>query len=169
MNIKGAVMYFEEFNDNAHIWIYGFNRTMIENEAQLVDGIFTEFVSTWKSHGNPVNGKSLLLHNRFVILAVSRENYVSGCSIDSCVRIFKQLKESNNLDGLDLDLVFYRSGDQIHSTGRSEFQDLIERGEVGSRTMVFDTTIHTVGTLRAGKFEQPVSESWHSRYFSLSA
>jgi len=162
-------MYFEEFEDNAHIWIYGFNRTMTESEAQLAETTFREFVSTWKSHGNPVDGKCLLLHDRFIVLAVSKESYVSGCSIDSSVRIFKHLKEANNLDGLDLNLVFYRSGDQIRSTGRSEFQELIDRGEISSDTMVFDTTIHTVGMLRAGKFEQPVSESWHSSYFSLSA
>jgi hypothetical protein len=162
-------MYFEEFEDNAHIWIYGFDRTLTESELQLVDTMFGEFVLSWKSHGNPVNGKYLLMHNRFVILAVSKESYVSGCSIDSSVRIFKHLKETSNLDGLDMNLVFYRSGDQIRSTGRLEFQDLIDQGEVSSDTMVFDTTIHTVGTLRAGKFEQPVSESWHSRYFSLSA
>jgi len=162
-------MHFDHFDDDAHIWIYGFNRNMSVREKDEIEKALENFTTHWNSHGKPVNGGYLILHNRFAILAVSKEDFVSGCSVDSSVRVFKNIKEMTGLDGLDVNLVFYRKNQEIHSTNRIQFQLLIDQDEVGSETVVFDTSIQTVGDLRSGKFEQPLSHSWHATYFSLSA
>jgi len=162
-------MDFKSFTDDARIWIYGFDRTLSEHEKIIADELLNKFVRDWKSHGSPVRAQYALTCNRFAILAVSAEDVISGCSIDSSIKIFKDLKEKLGVNALDVNLVFYRTGQEIRSTNRLEFQNMIDRGAIGQETMVFDTTIQTLGDLRSGKFERPLSTSWHARVFSLSA
>ncbi len=162
-------MYFGSLHENAHIWIYGFDRTMTEQERITVSQELQQFTSQWKSHGKKINGEYLILYDRFVILAVSHQDFVSGCSIDSSVRIFKKIQNDLDLNGLDVNLVFYRKNGGILSANRTEFQKALDVRELGPDTVVYDTTIQTVGDLRAGKFERKLAESWHAGVFSLSA
>ena len=162
-------MHFNQYDDDAHIWVYGFNRTFSALEKSAVEAALREFTAGWQSHGKKVSGDFLILHDRFVILAVPQKDFVSGCSIDSSVQVFRELNDSLGLDGLDAGLVFYRKNDTVAAIDRPGFQNLIDRGEIKSDTIVFDSSIQTVGELRAGKFERPLSGSWHAVYFSLSA
>ena len=93
----GGSMHFDRLNDDAHIWVYGFDRTMSEQQRSAVEKELTYFITHWKSHGKTINGHYLILYNRFVLLGVSREQFVSGCSVDASVRIFKNIKELNNI------------------------------------------------------------------------
>ncbi len=162
-------MNFENLSDDAQIWIYGFDRSVSEMEKSFITTELKIFTEQWKSHGKPVNGQFKILHDRFAVLAIPREDYISGCSVDSSVRIFKNIKETLHVEALDVNLVFYLKNGEIKAAIRFEFQNLIDQGEIDSNTIVFDTTIQTLGELRSGKFERPLSESWHADYFSLSA
>ena len=159
-------MYFNRFDDDAHIWIYGFDRTMSARVYEIVEQELQQFTASWKSHGKKVDGDYMVLHNRFVILAVSRESFVSGCSIDSSVRVFKKLRENLGLDGLNVNLVYHRGERGIESQSRIDFQKALDAGQIKPETVVFDTTIQSLRDLREGKFEQKITESWHAGYFS---
>lgn len=157
---------FARFSETDRLWVYGFSRpltgtclTRIENTLQL-------FISTWTSHGLPVDGDFSILGNRFVLLAGGLKEGISGCSIDSSVRCFKELKDIYDLDGLDRSLIFYRDAESlIQSVSFFDFQHLVKDGKITSQTRVFDNTIENVGNLQRGEFEVDFENSWHAQRF----
>lgn len=151
---------FPNFEDQSRIWIYGLSRQLINREDIIVKNYLNNFIKTWKSHGDDVTGAYEILLNRFVIITAQTSS-VSGCSIDSSVSIFKELHKKYKLNVLDLDLVFYRDVEEIKSVKRLEFDHLIRTHEITLDSIVFDTTIQTLGLLRQGQFELPVRNSWH--------
>ena len=148
------------FDNNALIWIYGFSKKLSGNDKKVVADALDHFVKSWKSHGDDVAGAFSLIYGRFVILA-AKSSGVSGCSVDSSIHIFKELRNKNALDALNLNLVFYRVDEEIESVPRTEFSNMVKAGKISLETTVFDTSILSISQLREGKFELPVKNSWH--------
>ncbi len=157
---------FKEFRPDTRLWVYAFPQKLDRQQLHLVRTILNEFVQDWKSHQDDVRGEFEILHDQFVFIAGESIDKISGCSIDSSVRVFKFLRDQHGLDALDRNRVYYREGDKIMMTPRSEFQPLVDSGKVNSDTIVFDTSIHTVGELHAGKWELPFRQSWHAEAFA---
>lgn len=156
------------YRPETKLWIYAFSRRLDAGEMTLVYSVLKNFVDEWKSHQHDVRGAFEIVHDQFVLIAAESDNGISGCSIDSSVAVFKWLKAQNNLDALDRSFVFYRDGDVVRATTRSEFQELVDAGKINSDTRVFNNTITTIGELHAGKWEVPLSQSWHAQAFSAS-
>jgi hypothetical protein len=158
---------FKGLPDTARIWVYGFERPLDDGAAQTVSEQLEAFISGWVSHGIPVNGAYTIQHRRFLLIAGTCPQGISGCAIDSSIANLKELRNIHGIDGLNRDLVFFRNADgAIESLDRAAFLHEVECGRVGSDTPVFDTTIETVGDLRAGRFEEPFERSWHARAFT---
>ena len=156
----------EDYRPETKLWIYAFSRRLDAGEMTLVYSVLKNFVDEWKSHQHDVRGAFEIVHDQFVLIAAESDNGISGCSIDSSVAVFKWLKAQHNLDALDRSFVFYRDGDVVRTTTRSEFQELVDTGKVKSDTKVFNNTITTIGDLHVGKWEVPLSQSWHAQAFS---
>jgi hypothetical protein len=160
---------FPDFANNAIIWIYSFDSDLDKKDILIVEQALARFIKSWKSHGTPVRGDYAILFNRFVFLCADATVNVSGCSIDSSVRVFKELYQKHNLNALDINIVFYKDKNNILSVNRFEFQKLINQGKINQDTIVYNTSIHSLGELRAGFFESKLKDCWHSKVFALSA
>ena len=158
----------EDYRPETKLWIYAFSRRLDAGEVTLVYTVLKNFIDDWKSHQHDVRGAFEIVHDQFVLIAAESDNGISGCSIDSSVAVFKWLKAQHNLDALDRGFVFYRDGDVVRTTTRSEFQGLVDAGKIISDTRVFNNTITTIGDLHADKWEVPLSQSWHAQAFSAS-
>lgn len=159
-------MAFERFPDNSKIWIYGFNNNLSPKECELITAKLNNFVSNWTWHGAAVTGAFKLIENRFVILAAT--DSISGCSIDSSVAVFKELKQENGLDATNLNLIYFRQNNEIRSLTRNEFQSYCGGGSIKPSTAVFNLMISSLAEFRAGKFEIAFQESWHSKAFQIN-
>ncbi len=160
---------FSDLPDEARLWIYGFENPLDDEAQRLIREQPASFVERWGSHKVPVRGALSIQYDRFVLLAGVSSDGISGCSIDSSVRNFKALKKAHGLDGLNRRLVYYRDHDRsIRALDRAAFQAEVEAGRCHDDTPVFDTTLQTLGELRAGRFELPLSSSWHARAFMRS-
>jgi hypothetical protein len=157
---------FPDFRPETRLWIYAFPRKLNEQERTLVQSKLEDFVREWKSHQDDVRGEFQIAYDQFVFLAGESIDKISGCSIDSSVRVFKALREHHDLDALDRGRVFYREGEEIRSISRTEFQKLVDADKIGADTIVFDNSIHTVGDLHDGKWELPFQQSWHAGEFA---
>ncbi|MEJ2054569.1 MAG: hypothetical protein P8X42_11675 [Calditrichaceae bacterium] len=158
---------FEDFSDNAQIWIYGFDKTLTSDDKKVVRDYLDNFIRQWHSHKVPVHGDYSIMYDRFVILAA--ETDVSGCSIDSSVGIFKTLQENYNLNALNQDLVYYKNQNSVISLSRDEFQSLVDKGNIDPDTPVFNLALTGLSELRNGQWELPFSKSWHGQVFKKSA
>jgi len=156
---------FHDFRPDTRLWVYAFPRRLDPAELQIVRGALTEFVDDWKSHQDDVRGAFGIVHDQFVFLAGETADGVSGCSIDSSVRVFKALKTQFQLDALNRSLVYFRDGDYIKCVSRPDFQRLVDEGKIKNDTVVFNNAITKVGELQTGFWEIPFAQSWHAVAF----
>ena len=158
---------FDEFSDQARIWIYGFKNQLSVEDIKIVQNELDNFVANWKSHKDTVKGSFEILYNRFVIMVA--ESSVSGCSIDSSVSVFKKLRDEYQLDALNQDLVYFRHSESITALSRDDFQNLVNENKIVPDTIVYNMIPTMLGVFRSGQWELPFGKSWHGQVFKKSA
>jgi hypothetical protein len=154
---------------DARLWIFAASRPLAADESAALLARVDDFVGGWLAHGHPVVGARDWRHGRFLLVgADERATGVSGCSIDSLFRVLKELEGRLGAGLLDRSGIWFRDASgEIRSATRPEFRALVQAGEVGEDTVVFNNTLGTVGELLAGKWEVPVRDSWHARAFAV--
>jgi len=161
---------FAHLSDQARLWVYAFAQPLTPAQEELVRQELNALQRTWNSHGSSVRGAHDVREARLVLLAAElATGTISGCGIDSSVRVFKALRQAHGLDALNHHLVHYRDGERLQAVSRAAFQALVDSGRVTPATPVIDLTLTTVGELRAGRLEAPMAATWHSQAFAASA
>jgi hypothetical protein len=151
----------------SRIWVFAANRDLAPaDEARLavvVDRVF----GVWAKKSQGARGAFGFLEGRFLVVgADEREACISGCGIDAMMQWIKQLETESGLRLVDRMQVFWRdAAGGVRNAHRVEFKRLLEAGEATSATHVFDTAAATSDVLAEGRFELPLSESWHSKVF----
>ncbi|NOG43662.1 MAG: ABC transporter ATPase [Calditrichaeota bacterium] len=158
-------MVLESSPGTSRVWVYGFNLLLSPEQKAIVQSKLEEFKSGWQYHGKAVNGDFEIIHDQFVLLTTN--DSISGCSIDSSVAVFKELKLIHGLDALDQNLIFFRSKRGVEAVSRPEFQVLVTAGEINENTKVFNLSVSSINEVREGKFEVNFKNSWHSQAFKL--
>ena len=161
---------FANLPDDARVWIYAFEQELDEHAQQLVREGLGPFMHQWASHEASVEGAFEIFFDRFVVVSAHCSEGISGCSIDSMVRNFKNLHSFHGLDGLKGGILYFRNPQgEIQAVEQLKFRDLIDSGNVSAETPVFQTLIQSLGRLRSGEFEIPFENSFLARAFPLPA
>ena len=158
---------FEALPDHGRLWVFPASRDLSDEEAQELLGAVDEFLSTWSAHGAPLRSARKLLERRFLLVGVDVDAEApSGCSIDALVNRLRALGATHDVALIEHAGVWFRAprGD-VRSTSRKGFRVLAEQGAVSAGTLVFDTSLTSVGQERAGGLERPAAETWHGRTF----
>ena len=88
---------FPEMPDESRVWTYLCNRSLKDQEANLIEDQIKKFTRSWKAHQKPLSADGQLLFNQYIVLAVDESiERISGCSIDSSVHFVKTIE--NNLE-----------------------------------------------------------------------
>jgi hypothetical protein len=158
---------FAELPDRARLWAFAASRPLSAQESASLLAATDEFLAGWTAHRVPLATAREFRFNHFLFVAVDEEVAgASGCSIDALVRFMRQVEAPLNVRLTDNGLVWFRGErDAIRCVTRAEFQRLVDDGQVGPQTTVFDNTIETTGALREGRWEVPAGRSWHGRAF----
>ena len=160
---------FRDLSDEAQLWVFGFDHLLSDRDKENIEKHLDTFLPGWMSHQAPVQGGYTILYDRFVLVAGYCPEGLSGCSMDSCVSNFKQLKARCGLDAMNRSLVFYRDREgQVQSLDRSSFQRQVDSAEITPASTVFDTTLQKLSQLRSGGFETTFEKSWHARAFRVA-
>lgn len=151
--------------DEARVWIFGTDRPLDDREAALVADRMRRFLAEWTAHSRDLAAGFALRHGRFLVVAVDEGRAAaSGCSIDALTRHIRELEAALDVRLLDGGRIWYRErGGDIRSVDRAGFRQAARRGEVAGDTVVFDLTVGRLGNVREGRWELPVSRSWHGR------
>ena len=108
--------------DEAYVWIYAFDEQLNSEQETAVRNGLNRFIADWNSHGQRVEGCYQINEKRFVFVAGHCANGISGCSIDSKVRVFKDLHDRFGLNALGGTRVFYRDANgHIHAASGKFF------------------------------------------------
>jgi hypothetical protein len=134
---------FPELSGNSSVWIYSSNRILTADECSEINALLKEFVQSWATHGSSLTAQAKVLYDRFVTISVDESNLAaSGCSIDSSVRLIKEIGHKFNIDFFDRLNVYITNLQQIE---RVSFHQLDEYGG----WFYFDPLIKNLEELRS--------------------
>ncbi len=149
-----------EFNENSRVWIYQSSRSFTSDEAMHIKIILNELVANWKSHGTPVKGYANIFFNQFIILmADEAATGVSGCSIDSSVRIIQQMEQRFKVEMFNWQSLAFVTNDNVQIIQRHQFNYALDSKLITPQTLFFNNVITTKKDLE-NNWIIPVNESW---------
>ncbi|GAA4330406.1 hypothetical protein GCM10023149_35570 [Mucilaginibacter gynuensis] len=153
------------YSENSRVWIYQSDRQLLADETLLIQQQLDNFVRNWTAHNNQLKAGAEIRYNRFLILIVDEEQAgASGCSIDKSVNFMKQLEQQFNINLFDRFNLAYRSGNEVLSAPRAQFEELIKTGVINADTIVYNNLVQNVAELET-KWEVPFKNSWHPQLF----
>ena len=139
---------FDDFSENSKVWIYPSNRTLSVEDEKVIRKYLEEFTRNWTAHESPVKGTFEIYKSNFIVLvADDTQSAVSGCSIDSSVKIVKAIGNELKIDFFNrLQIVIEKDTD----IKRVTLDNL--SNEAG--TFIYDTSVSNLYDFRT-KFKIP--------------
>ena len=154
---------YEDFPDNARVWIYQTNCALNAEQVNYAHARLEKFVRQWLSHGKKVKAWAGVLHQHFLVFMVD-ESYEapSGCSIDSSVALVKELEKAFDVDFFDrMTFTYLKKDGTVAAADRDQFASLYAQQKIGENTLVFNNLVATKAALDT-MWKVPLKESWHA-------
>jgi len=147
--------------DESRVWIFGADDPLHGEWSARLLGEVDHFLAQWKAHGVPLSCARDWRDDHFLTVGVdTTQESASGCSIDGLFRTLQTLERALGTRLVAGGRVFYRdAGGAVRAVSRAEFTALAERGVVSPDTVVFDTSLTTLGDWRT-RFAAPARTGW---------
>ncbi len=169
MNFHFQDLISEDFNDTSKVWIYQCNRLFTLSEALQIEELLEDFTKSWQSHGAKVKGYANLFFGQFIILmADETATGVGGCSIDSSVRLIKNIEQDYNVNLFERQMLAFIIKERIQLLPMEQLNYAIENGFINTDTLYFNNTVQTKKELLSN-WIIPVKQSWLAKRFSFAA
>ena len=154
-----------ELSLESKVWIYQSNRAFTPEELERLNAILADFTASWTAHNQQLKASYEIKYQRFIVLIVDETlTGASGCSIDKSVHIIKAIEEEFNVNLFDRFQIAWKEDNEIKTTGRSEFESLIQQQKVNAETIVFNNLVKNLSEFK-NVWEVPLKESWHAKVF----
>lgn len=159
---------FETLPDSARVWVFGSDGPLSEDATQTLMQAVEEYLAQWKAHGEPLTAAYEWRFGRLLVIGVDQRTAgASGCSIDGLFRVLQGLEPKLGAKLVGGGRVFYRDNHgEVQSVERHELAALRESGAIRENSVVFDTSLTDLGSLREG-FERPARKSWAAGILAL--
>ena len=148
--------------DSAKVWIYQSNKKLNESEKKTICDRLTSFTESWMVHGEELRASFDLVYDQFVVLAA--DDVASGCSIDSSVKVMRQIADELEIDFFDRKTIAFLMDNEIRTIPLGALKNAIADNQLKPDTPVFNNAISTLGEFREN-WPAPVRSTWVSRYF----
>jgi hypothetical protein len=153
--------------DDARLWLLALTQPA---EASMLAPELDALLGRWHHKGTHYCAAWALLENR--ILAIAEPTLAaepSGCAIDGMLRGVNQIAAKLKLSLEDPQAVLVRLPDGILAMARTEFGGRLADGTLDGTTPVLDLALLTLGELRQGRLERPLSATWIGRKYKVQA
>ncbi len=146
--------------DDAKVWIYQANRSFTPEEVWDISDILENFVDKWQSHQRDVAGYGSLYYRRFLVLMADEHKCdVSGCSIDSSVKLIRELEQAYDINFFDRMKVCYKiTNELVGSFPLQQLNEMLEKGKLTEQTIIFNNLVSTKKEFET-RWEIPLNES----------
>lgn len=156
---------FQQMPETARIWIYQADRELSATEIKYVKERLVAFCEQWNTHGTSMPTSFDIQHNRMIILAVDEAQLgASGCSIDSSVRVLREIEQQLSISLLDQGKVSFINEGQIITSKLQELKKHIDAGNLRQETAVFNSLVNKKQDL-SDRWLIPAKDSWLRKYF----
>lgn len=156
---------FDQLPAHSRVWIYQAERALTEKEIEIVNQRLTRFCEGWNTHGNGMPTSFEIIDKQILVLAVDESGLgASGCSIDSSVKVLRELESLIGVNLTDQGKVSVRtsSGD-LKIFPALGLKSKVQTGELTQEQEVINPLIRTKADLQ--QLWQPVRNSWLNKYF----
>lgn len=157
-----ATVQLQDLPTQSQLWIYQSNKPFEDDEYAISEQL-ERFIQNWESHGSPVTGAYEIINNQFIIVAANAEDSPSGCSIDSSVKVIREIESEFGYDLLNKGLIAFEN-EGIQLVGLPDIPSKISAGELTADTIIYNNAINTVGQFK-DNWKIKAQESWMKRYF----
>jgi len=154
------------FSPHSRVWVYQSDREFTDKEVEAIQQRLNVFTDQWKAHGHQLDAKAEVIYNFFIVITVDEgAANVTGCSIDSSIRIIKEIEQAFHVDLLNRFNMGYKMGDKVVVTNKEDFETLINIKKIGPKTIVFNNMVQNLEEFE-NKWEVPFEKSWHNSVFA---
>lgn len=161
--IEESLAAFNDYSPDSRVWIYQADKILGDGEVDTIEKEVKTFVSSWAAHGKPLEAGFAILFNTFVILVVDEQKEkASGCSIDSSVKVFKELGKTLKIDFFNRFAITYIQDEEFNCVTKEQFETLVNKNT--SNLWVFDNTQTKLSSLYKN-WLVPFENSWQKNYF----
>ena len=159
---------FETLPDSARVWVFGTDQPLSEEATTTLMKAVEDYLAEWKAHGEPLTAAYEFRFGRLLVIGVDQRTAgASGCSIDGLFRVLQGLEPQLGSRMVGGGRVFYRDlNGEVQSVERHELKALRDSGAIKENSVVFDTSLTDLGSLRQG-FERPARKSWAKGMLAL--
>ncbi len=158
-----ATLKLKDLPATSQLWIYQCERKFSPEEAVQIEQALDNFVINWESHGTPVTGAYEIVDQQFILIAANATDSPSGCSIDSSVKVVREIEAKLSCSLLNKGLIAYE-GDGVELLSLPDIPAAVSAGKIQPSTIIFNNSINTVGQF-LDNWKIPADESWMKRYF----
>lgn len=135
--------------DHSRIWMFSCERPLTDDEVNVVSEKLAAFTDDWTAHGAPLSAGFQIYENRIIVLAVDEKaNLASGCSIDKSTRLLVDISKQLRVDFFNRLEVYYQTDSGFEKGTKGQIESLFEHGKVTIETLVLDTTLLNLESLR---------------------
>ncbi|NHE59032.1 hypothetical protein [Cyclobacterium plantarum] len=157
---------FEDMPNEARIWVYQADRPFDEKEKTWIISKLVTFCNQWNTHGSLMPSSFDIKYDQFIILAVDESKLgASGCSIDSSVKILREIETELEINLLDSGKVSYMDAHGVKVAFLPEIRKHINEGSLQAQSKVFNPGVNKIADLE-NQWLIPADHSWLKKYFA---
>ena len=150
---------YTEIANTSRVWVYQSDRSLSDKEVVFIEQKLLAFCKDWKAHQAHLNSSYNVLHNRFIILLVDEQHQnTSGCSIDSSVKVIKEIEVEFGIDLFNRSQIAFEKKGEIVTLSIPEFKKVVQ-----TDTVVFNNLVATKADLEEN-WKTVASNSWHAKF-----
>ena len=148
---------------NSRVWIYQSDRLFSQEEVNEINLVLENFCHQWAAHGKPLKSFAKVYYNCFVVLMVDESNVTaSGCSIDSSVKVIREIMSKYKVDLLNRMIFAYLEDGEVKLSNRPDFIQKLKQGDISDDTIVFNNLVKDKLDFET-QWKLPLAQSWHKQ------
>lgn len=152
---------------DSRVWIYQSSRPLKNEEREAIKKILTDFCAEWSAHGQPIRSSYEIRYDQFIILYADESFHAaSGCSIDSSVRIIKEISERLSVDFFDRTLIAFLIDGKVVTVKTAALKQFFAEGIWNDQTPTFNNLVQSKAEV-ISKWVVPAGSTWIKRYASV--
>lgn len=156
-----------DFPENSRVWIYQSNRPFQAKEKIEIKEQLEHFYLQWNVHGADIKGWAGILFDHFIVFIADDSNIaISGCSIDSSVKVLKSIERQYNVQLFDRMTITLLVKDSIQMLPFSQLQYALEKEYITGDTLIFNNLIDKLIHLQTD-WLLPLKDSWAKNHIQL--
>lgn len=157
---------FAQMPAHARIWVYQSDRKFKQDEVTWIESHLKNFCENWNTHGAKMPTSFTLKFDQVIIFSVDESQLgASGCSIDSSVRILREIEQKFGVNLLDQGKVGFLA-DQNNLTVNSVFgiKSSLQQGFIQPETLVLNPLVKEKADLEH-RWLVSAKDSWLNKFF----